>query len=66
MQPDVSLTFVFKQTWVDIYAVNLFQFGESQRITVLCSELHESHVGWMCQLSDDAQVRKQPGEQRAN
>lgn len=39
----------------------LLQFGEGQWIAVLCSELHESHVGWMSKLRDNTEAGKQPG-----
>lgn len=38
----------------------LLQFGESQGVAVLSSELHEPHVGWVCELSNDAETGKQP------
>lgn len=38
----------------------LLQFGESKRVTVLGSELHEPHIGRVCELSDDAETGKQP------
>ncbi len=39
---------------------HLFQFGESERVAVLGSELHEPHVGRVCELSDDAETGEQP------
>lgn len=39
----------------------LLQLGEGQWIAVLCSELHESHVGWMSELCDNTETGKQPG-----
>lgn len=38
---------------------HLLKFGESKRVAVLGSELHESHVGRVCELSDDAETGKQ-------
>lgn len=39
---------------------HLLQFGESEWVAVLGSELHEPHVGRVCELSDDAETGKQP------
>lgn len=39
---------------------HLLQFGESEWVAVLRSELHEPHVGRVCELSDDAETWEQP------
>lgn len=39
---------------------HLLQFGESEWVAVLGSELHESHVGRVSELSDDAETGEQP------
>lgn len=39
---------------------HLLQFGESERVAVLGSELHEPHVGRVRELSDDAEAGEQP------
>lgn len=45
---------------------HLLQFGERERVAVLGSELHEPHVGRVCELRDDAEAGEQPGiKQRA-
>lgn len=41
-------------------ASHLLQFGESERVAVLGSELHEPHVGGMRELRDDAETGEQP------
>lgn len=39
---------------------HLLQLGQSQRVAVLGSELHEPHVGWVRELGDDAEAGEQP------
>lgn len=46
-------------TWRQSEKAHLLKLGESKRVAVLGSELHESHVGRMCELSDDAETGKQ-------
>ena len=39
----------------------LLQLGESQGVVVFDFELHEAHVGWVGELSDDAEGWEQSG-----
>lgn len=38
----------------------LFKFGKSQRVAVLGAELHEPHVGRVCELRGDAETGEKP------
>lgn len=40
---------------------HLLQFGKSQRVAVLGSELHEPHVGGVGELRGNAQAGEEPG-----
>lgn len=42
----------------------LFQLGKGKRVTVLCSELHEPHVGRVGQLCDNAEAGEEPKMER--
>lgn len=42
----------------------LLQFGQSQRVVVFDFKLHEAHVGWVGELSDDTQSWEQSGEKK--
>lgn len=43
---------------------HLFQFRKSQGVAVFGPELHESHVGRVGELCDDAETGKQPAGQK--
>lgn len=45
-----------------VWSLYLFQFGQSQRVVIFDFELHEAHVGWVCELSDDTKSREQSGD----
>lgn len=38
----------------------LFKFGKSQRVAVLGTELHEAHVGRVCELRGNAETGEKP------
>lgn len=54
--------------WVEwkyeIKSCYIFQLGQSQRIVVFHFELHKAHVGWMCELRDDAKSWKKSGKKK--